>query len=120
MFDEPSGKSLLIRSWTHSHEEDHDGLLVFRPSERDFPPARGRESFDLAPGGVLQRNGPGPDDRSVRTSGRWSLVGDRLDLYPGASSQYRYRVVDVGPDLLEVRSIDEGVLGNGGKKDANP
>lgn len=118
MFNEPSGKSLLIRSWTHAHEEDHDGLLVFRPSERDFPPARGRESFDLAPGGVLQRIGPGPDDRTLRTSGRWSLEGDRLDLYPTGSSQYRYRVVDVGPDLLEVRSIDEAVRGNGGN-DAN-
>jgi hypothetical protein len=118
MFDETSDESLLIRSWTHSYEEDHDGVLVFRPSEREFPPARGRDSFDLAPGGVLLRTGPGPDDRTQRTSGRWSRQGDRLDLYPTDSSQYRYRVVGVGPDLLEVRPIDEEVPGDGGT-DAN-
>lgn len=90
-------------SWTHSHEEDHDDVLVFRPASRDFPPARGRESFTLAPGGQLQQSGPGPDDRTVETLGTWSCEGNRLILEPYGAQPRHYLVEEVGEDHLLLR-----------------
>ena len=71
----------LIGSWTHAHEEDAEGVQVFRPSARSFPPSRGRSSFELAPDGSLRRVGPGADDRRTFTAGRWTLTGRRLVLH---------------------------------------
>ena len=39
--------SSLVGAWTHSHEEDHDGIQVFRPGDQELPPSRGRTSFTL-------------------------------------------------------------------------
>lgn len=99
-------EELLTRSWTHSHEEDHDGLVVYRPSERDFPPARGRESFTLIAGGELEQVGPGPDDRPVTSHGSWSFDADRLELQRAGAAPVSYVVDDVGPDLLVMRVAD--------------
>ncbi len=96
----------LQRAWTHSHEEDHDGLLVFRPSDWDFPPARGRDSFTLGADGQLGTSGPGPDDRSVRGEGTWTYDG-ALKIAPFGASPQRYAVADVGPDRLVVRRADD-------------
>ena len=96
--------TLLSRSWTRSHEEDEGDDLVFRPSEGDFPPARGRRSFALAADGTLRQTGPGADDRSVASGGTWSLTGNRLTLNPAGSSPFQYEIVTVEPDRLVVRN----------------
>ncbi len=114
MSDSSSRRRLIGRAWTHSHEEDHDGLAVYRPSERDFPPARGRDSFDLSPDGALIRSAPGPDDRTQRTAGSWTIDGDRLDLYPAASPAHHLSVVDLGPDILTVRPASGPARESGG------
>jgi hypothetical protein len=97
----------LARAWTHSHEEDDLGRLVFRPSEHTFPPARGRESFTLSPGGLLEQGRPGADDRAVTVAGRWSLDGDRLDLVPERGASRHYVVEEVGPDRLVLRRVGD-------------
>lgn len=108
MHDERLLKELVARGWTHSHEEDSGDRRVFRPSERDFPPARGRESFTLKSGGTLEQVGPGPDDRSVSTAGTWSVSGDRLDLHPYGSSPRHMIVESVDSDQLIVRVLPDG------------
>ncbi len=113
----------LHGAWTHSHEEDHDGLLVFRPSDWDFPPARGRDSFTLGPQGHLGTRGPGPDDRSVQGTGTWSYDG-ALNIAPFGSSPQRFAVADVRPDLLVVRRADddptEQEASNGPRRERDP
>ena len=106
MSDGTPQESMIARSWTHAHEEDHDGLLVFRSSDQDFPPAHGRQSFDLQPGGTLARSGPGPDDRTVRSTGTWSVEGDQLELHPGEGAAQRYRVAAIEADRLVVQPLD--------------
>jgi hypothetical protein len=86
--------------WTHSHEEDEPGTLVFRPGGWNFPPSRGRRSFRLCPDGSLEAGGPGPDDRTRFHNGRWRLLpGDILELIePGNES--RLHIVQATKDQL--------------------
>ena len=37
----------MFKHWTHSREEDSEGIKVYRPNEYNFPPSRGREGFEL-------------------------------------------------------------------------
>jgi hypothetical protein len=51
----------FVGSWSHSHEEDGEGVEVFRPVDYDFPPSRGRETMTLRPDGtILQEAGYDP------------------------------------------------------------
>jgi hypothetical protein len=87
---------VLHRTWVHSHEEDTDREMVFRPETFKFPPSRGRASFELKPDGSLVEGGPGPDDRREARAGSWKLEGaDTLAFYgpsqPGPSRLLRIR-----------------------------
>ncbi len=90
--------------WTHVHEEDHDGLQVFRPAGTELPPARGRTSLLLQAGGDATAGYPGADDRGVTDAGSWSLDGDLLTI-TGAAGTSTYQVVTAEPDLLELRPL---------------
>ena len=90
--------------WVHSHEEDHDGIKVYRPESYAFPPARGRGGVEFGPDGSFVDWGPGAADVPQGKPGSW--VGDtgleRLEVTVGDRS----RVVDVvshEPDKLELR-----------------
>jgi len=96
-------RTSLIGRWTHSHEEDDPGKMVFRLRGWNFPPSRGRRSFQLRPDGSLQSGGPGPDDRSREASGQWRLLpGDILEL-DEPSGPVRFHLVEASPDKLVVR-----------------
>jgi hypothetical protein len=93
----------LIGSWTHSHEEDHDDVQVYRPGDAELPPSRGRTSFTLRPDATAAAGLPGPTDSGLRTDdGTWSLAGDVLHVdCPGWGATYE--VVAADPDRLELR-----------------
>lgn len=88
----------LQQRWTHSHEEDTPGRMVFRPDSFRFPPSRGRRSFALGPGGTAGGSKPGPDDRSEATGGRWRLRDDGVLEVEGQE----LRVLELGADKLVV------------------
>jgi hypothetical protein len=78
----------LYQHWMHSHEEDTNTEIVFRPATYNFPRSRGRRSFELKPDGILVEGGMAPDDRRQETQGRWELQdGDTLVFYPPSASQ---------------------------------
>ena len=56
----------------HSHEEDEGDRVVLRRPDRPFPPARGRVRLTLQPGGEIEAQKPGPDDRPVAAAGAWT------------------------------------------------
>jgi hypothetical protein len=74
------GKEALEGRWVHSHEEDTEDEMVFRPADRPFPPARGRTSLELRPDGTYVETYPGPVDVPEESEGSWSLEGDQLTL----------------------------------------
>jgi hypothetical protein len=94
---------IVRRRWVHSHEEDTDKEMVFRPAAFEFPPSRGRTSFELKPDGALLEGGIGPTDRPVETQGTWELEDDRLLLRRDPSETPRVmRIASVEDERLVV------------------
>ena len=90
--------------WVHSHEEDTDGEMVFRPPTHRFPPSRGRTSFELRPDGTYLERSPGPVDVPEESTGSWSLEGDRLILgAEGDRPGHAWEVASLEGDRLVVR-----------------
>jgi hypothetical protein len=99
----------LHKRWVHSYEEDGDDEMVFRPSNFDLPPARGRRSIELRPDGSYVESSPGPVDVPEEAGGQWSLKGDELDLRPdGRQPEESWRVVVAEEDRLRLRRIERG------------
>ena len=94
--------STLHGTWVHSHEEDGEGTQVYRPPTYDFPPARGRESFELREGGVLVDRGPGPTGVPAEAEGTWALREHTLVLRSGAGER-ELDVVAADGERLVVR-----------------
>ncbi len=93
----------LQQRWTHSHEEDQDGRMVFRPDFWSFPPSRGRRSFHLGPDGKLIASGPGPTDKRQEAEGTWRLLpGERIELAPTGQRPLRLTIIEASPDKLVV------------------
>ena len=80
----------LLGRWVHVREEDEGDVRVYRPSDADIPPARGRRGIEFRPGGELLVYGPGPADRPTAAPGRWEDV----------------EIVSVEPDRLRLRWRD--------------
>jgi hypothetical protein len=94
---------IVRRRWVHSREEDTDKEMVFRPAAFEFPPSRGRTSFELKPDGALLEGGIGPTDRPVETQGTWELEDDRLLLRRDPSETPRVmRIASVEDERLVV------------------
>ena len=75
----------LTQNWIHSHEEDTETQMVFRPATFSFPPSRGRSGFELKADGKLINRGIAPTDGPSETSGSWALDNDNtLTFYLGA------------------------------------
>ena len=93
----------LLQRWVHSHEEDTDTEMVFRPATHKFPPSRGRRSFELKPDGQLVETTPGPTDVPQKLQGTWKLEGgSKLELYRTSESK---------PDqVMHIISIDKDRL----------
>ena len=64
--------SKLVGHWVHSHEEDTDTEMVFRPANFAFPRSRGRISFELKADGSMVDHGIGAGDAATETRGTWS------------------------------------------------
>jgi hypothetical protein len=95
----PIDVEALARRWVHSYEEDSAGDAVYRPSGYDFPPARGRRSFELRPDGTLVEAAPGPVDAPVETGGTWALEGETLLLH-GREGDRALRIASVDDERL--------------------
>jgi hypothetical protein len=97
----------LHGSWVHSHEEDTDTEMVFRPPDHDFPPSRGRRALALEPDGRFFEQGPpGPDDRPLGVEGTWELAEDDTLVLSGeaeAEPVRAMRIASAEPDRLVVR-----------------
>lgn len=97
-------EEVLLGEWIHSHEEDSEDEMVFRPASYEFPLSRGRTSFVLQPGGTYVESSPGPVDLPEESRGHWSLEGDRLILEgEGDRPGYVWEVTTAESDRLVVR-----------------
>lgn len=84
--------------WTHSFEEDHDGICVYRRDDFAFPPARGRRGLELRPDGALVEFALGRGDApEARPVGQWNPDGRLARGTRGGG-----RIVRAEPDRLEI------------------
>ena len=105
--------TMLVKSWVHSHEEDSEDQVVYRPETFAFPPSRGRGGFDLDPNGTMTQFGPGPTDWTTTQRGRWKIEEDgRLALYSAGS--------DSPSRVMKITSLSEDKLVLDKRREAGP
>ncbi len=93
----------LFQRWIHSYEEDHDDVLVFRPADFAFPPARGRDGLEFRADGTYVDWAIGAGDAADPREGSWRSVSDAVvETATPMSGHRRFELRYVGPDRLEV------------------
>jgi hypothetical protein len=95
----------LVGRWVHSHEEDTDGEVVYRPSTFAFPRSRGRAALELRADGTYSETAIGADDRAAPADGTWEVHGTLIRLTPSApdASVRTLDVLTTGADRLTFR-----------------
>ena len=96
----------LIGAWIHSHEDDTEEVKVYRPASYNFPPARGREGFEIKEGGECVYHGIAPADGSTNEPANWSWEdGNALVITPKAdgAAEMRMEVVSASSEMLKVK-----------------
>ncbi len=95
----------LGRRWVHSHEEDTEHEMIFRPAEREFPPSRGRMRFELLPNGTFLESSPGPTDAPEQRGGTWEMTAGKLVLDSDQAPEGRreLEIISAEDDRLVVK-----------------
>lgn len=90
-------------------------MRVYRPKGHRFPPARGRDGFEVKADGVFVAHEIAPTDGTEKIAGRWEWRGP--DLLLVTFKDAKPRAVTPGevppppaPRSLRIRSCDEEVL----------
>ena len=87
--------------WVHSFEDDKDELTAFRPSDYDFPPARGRKAWKLEVNGQFTDFPISPRDGNSRKEGKWeTAMGNRIRITLDDGSVFTW----------EFHSLENGIL----------
>lgn len=100
--------SSIFRRWTHSREEDQRDILVYRPHNYSFPPARGREGLEFYKSGEFFYSSIGSTDRSLAVSGRWSIQQTNLveiQFFDRSIPSYALEILECNEQILKVRRI---------------
>jgi hypothetical protein len=99
-------RDTLSQHWVHSHEEDTDTEMVFRPATYAFPRSRGRRGFELKRDGSLVESRIGPTDRPVKAEGTWRLEDEGTLTLSGEAPGGPPRVMRIAsatPDRLVIK-----------------
>jgi hypothetical protein len=100
----PTPMDGLAGRWTHSFEEDHDDIAVYRPSDHDFPRARGRDGIEFSTDGSFTEWAVGRGDAREPIPGRWRAAEtNSVAVNTEQGGEQVLEVVHLAPDRLEVR-----------------
>ena len=94
----------VFKNWIHSHEEDKGGVQVYRTQDFKFPPARGRDGFEIKKDGVFIDHPIAPADGNETVPGQWEAAGE------GKIKVTFPKKPDRKPFTLEIVSCDGMVL----------
>lgn len=100
--------SPIFRRWTHSREEDRGDILVYRPNDYSFPPARGREGLEFCENGEFLYYSIGPTDRSLAVPGRWSIQQTNvveIQFTDRSIPSYTLTILECNEQILKVRQM---------------
>lgn len=97
----------IYRRWSHSFEEDADGVVVYRPEDFDFPAARRpRAMLELRVDGHFVQHLPSRGQEPQAHEGRWSATPDgQLTLAYAAPARRpsRFALVQADEQVLRLR-----------------
>jgi hypothetical protein len=102
----PRLPAAVIGHWVHSHEEDGEGVKVYRLSGYHFPPARGRAGFEIKKGGVFIDHPIAPADGNESVEGTWKLGRDGKLTVTFADKERKaltFKVVSCDGKVLKIK-----------------
>ena len=88
--------------WIHSYEEDLKNVKVFRPSDYDFKPSRGRAEMIIISGGELKIRPIPPNDEPITYSGNWKVEGANLELHYDNKTEV-YKIFEISTNSLKLK-----------------
>lgn len=95
----------ICRYWIHSFEEDRVGMRIFRPADFPFPPARGREGFEIFSDGRFIHHPIGQADEWVSLHGSWRMIAPNLcRVIIKNRPSLDMEILESGPDKLVVKN----------------
>ena len=96
----------IFKAWMHSREEDKGGVKVYRPKDYKFPPARGREGFEIKKDGEYVLLAIGAADGTEKVKGKWKLTGKNkvTVTFPGTDREkITFEVVSCDGKVLKIK-----------------
>lgn len=95
----------LFQMWFHSREEDAGGMMVYRPADYEFPPARGRRGLEIMADGSFVLYDIAPTDGGLPVPGRWEALGVdhiRMRFDDPRRASFVLRIVSCNKRMLRV------------------
>lgn len=102
-------KKELAHKWIHSHEDDTDDIMVFRRSDYQFPPSRGRRNIEFKEDGQFVQNDIAPSCGLKETVGRFKEISPnelKVDFDKQADSRsYSIKLVSCDDKVLKIKKL---------------
>ena len=101
-------EAMLMRSWTHSYEEENSNEeKIFRPSDyKEFLPGWYREVFIFADKGNCEYLMVYPNDGHSMVHGKWKFRNRIISIYQeDATLLTRFEVIELSDEILKVRRL---------------
>ncbi len=98
--------SNLLGKWFHSHEEDLNGVVTYRPEGYDFPPARGRRGCNFLDKGGYEQYEIAPTDGLQTVKGSWKQEGEKnviINLYTTRKLIYNLEIIELNKKILRFK-----------------
>ena len=99
---------LLYRHWIHLQEEDNaaQAYKVYRPDSYSFPPARGRDGFEIKKSGSLISHPIAAADgnQTILEKWKWDKIKQELTI-TGKGGVRRYKIISLTKDKLTLKPL---------------
>lgn len=88
----------LFKHWIHSQEDDDNkaNISVFRPSNFQFPPSRGRRGFEIKKNGEFIMYEIGRTDKPVKIVGHFKVESpNMISVYLKGRNPFSMRIATI-------------------------
>jgi hypothetical protein len=89
----------IFKHWIYSHQDKdpRPAVSVFRPSDYDLPPSRGRRGFEIRRDGQFILYEIGADDRPIKRVGEFKVEGpNKIKVYLEGKNESSFSLGIVG------------------------
>ena len=102
-------QSVLYQYWVHSFEDDSREnsmakYKTYRPSTYHFPPARGRDAFEIKEHSVFISHPIAPADGNLTITEKWELDNDKLTI-TGKTAVTSFKIVSLSKEKLVLEPL---------------